>query len=475
MDFLKKHSHKIILSALLAFSFFLIFFNLSKSDLGHFREENHENALPQQKEWITLNNDFLAAPMHYHFLNYHEYRYSTVAQEVLETNEWRTLRVKNFEDTLPYYHKGPFYFLLTAITAKIFSFSKFIVRFWPALFGFGVILVTYLLGRNIFNKKVGLLSAFILTTTFQFIHVDGARAVSVDTIFIFFMMLAIYLLFKKKDKPKLFYLGAVSIGLAGLTRSVFMTIPLLFLFLSVDFSQYFSKKKMIRLFKKWFLGVIIILTIVLPWVALQYHYGGQEYIENIKRFQIKEEFLGKLKLASPEMYDNFQYDLFLYERPGDYSFYTWTIYKGFFPWSILIVLALIYSGKIFWKEKNRKLLTVLLIIFFIYLFVTIKQQNWVRYAINFYPYFAIIVAKLLYDFYKNKGGKLLSWGILVTFFVFLPVLVPYGLNFVWIYYLLLFSLLGGYIFLKNKKQFFASLIILHFIIIALVNITQPFI
>ena len=257
MNFFKKNSHRITLVLLLVFSCFLIFFNLGKSDLGHYRDENHDNALPKQLEWTTVKSDFLKSPMQYNYLNYHEYRYSTVVQRILETNDWSTLSVKNFEYNLPYYMKGPVYFLLTAATTKFFSFSKFVVRFWPAISGVLVILLTYLLSREIFGKTVGLFSVFILSTTFHFIHIDGARAVAIDTIFLFFVLLSIFLLFRQNNNAYFLYLSAFFIGIAGLTRSVFIVIPLVILFSFIYFLIY-EKNDTKKMFVKYIISILII-------------------------------------------------------------------------------------------------------------------------------------------------------------------------------------------------------------------------
>jgi 4-amino-4-deoxy-L-arabinose transferase-like glycosyltransferase len=482
MNYLKNIKHKIILFLLLAFSFFLIFFNLGKPDLGHYREEYHDNALPKQLEWTRVKNDYLKNPMHYNYLNYHEYRYSTVVQQVIETNNWKTLTVPNLGSIMPYYMKGPVYFLLTAVTAKIFGFSKFVVRFWPALSAFSTVILIYFLSKDIFNKKVGLLSIFILSTTFQFIHIDGARVVAVDTMFLFFTILSIYLLFKQKRNTKFVFFAFFFMGLAALTRSVFIAIPLLivlsFLYFYLNYHKINNKKILLR----FFFGIFIFIFIVLPWVGLQYILGGENYLVDIKRFQWQEEFLDKLKLSSSAMYEKFQYSLFFEgERPREWNFYLWTIFKGFFPWSIFIVLALIYSVKIGWQKKDKKIFSIVFIIFSLYLFVSIKAQNWSRYAINFYPFFSILLGKLLYDFYRYKKDIILKLGLIVTFFLFSPFIIGYNFNnifFKYIYILVFLYLLLYYFILSkyaHKNNYIIPfLLIVHFGILAIINVLQPF-
>jgi 4-amino-4-deoxy-L-arabinose transferase-like glycosyltransferase len=482
MNLLKNKKNNIILFILFGFSFFLIFFNLGKADLGHYREEYRNNALPQQLEWTKVKNSHLKSPMHYNYLNYHEYRYSTVVQQVIETNNWKTLTVPNLGSIMNYYMKGPTYFLLTAATAKVFGFSKFVVRFWPAFLGFGIILITYFLARDIFGKKIGLFSIFILSTAFQFIHIDGARVVAVDTIFLFFTILAIYLLFKGTGNPRFLFFSFISLAIAGLTRSVNIAVPLLALFTVLYFYLNFNKIKNKKILLRYIFGVLLFLFIVLSWVGLQYSLSGEIYLENLKRHQWQEEFLNKARLASVIMYEKFQYSLFSEgERPHDWNFYLWTVFKGFFPWSIFVIFSLVYSIKIGWQKKDKKLFSIILIIFSLYLFISIKAQNWSRYAINFYPFLSILVAKLLYDFYNYKDDKFLKIGLIITFILFSPFIIGYNLDSLIFktFYILSFLYLFLYYFILYKYNYKKNylipfLIIAHFGILAIINILQPF-
>ena len=461
---------------LLTFAFALIFFKLGVAELGHFREEQNVGTLPYKNEWRIIKNDLFKSPMQYSYNNYHEYRYSAVAQNILDGEGWLILKVKNFGENMDYFHKGPVYFWLTAVTSKIIGFSNFSVRFWPALLGFTTIAMIYFLAKEIFDKKVGLLSVFILTTTFQFIHIDGARAVSLGTIFIFLVVLAVYLLFKQGRSQKFFYLAVFSIALAGLTRSVLMTIPLVIFFFVADFILVFKSVKFSDIMKKWLIGLAIIVAIVSPWVAAQQYYGRGKYISDVANFQIHLEFMNKALIVTDGLFDKFQYNLFIDERPSDLMFYPQVVFKGFFPWSMLVILAILYSSKIWWQEKNKKLLVLLFSIGAMVLFVYIKEQKWARYMVELYPFLSIIAAKLLVDFYELKGNRLLFFGMLATLASFYWVIVPFNISLplALVVYGMLFLLISLVLFLKDPKpdfsRAFSILVLTHFGGIAIIKV-----
>ncbi len=503
--------YMLIMGLLFFFSFVLIFFQLGKKPLGHFREEHHAGSLDKDINWITLNNPLLKYPMHYNYQNYHEYRYSTIVQNILENHRWLLLKVKNggtpfvrgkhydlrnqqsiditqipkeINLSMPtynqaYFHKGPIYFWLAAMTSKVIGFTKFSVRLWSALLGFGSIVICYLLSKEIFDKYTALWSIFILSTTFQFIHVHGARSVSIDTIFVFFFLVVIYCLIQQKKYPKLFYLSAVFLAIAILTRSVLIILPLTGVFFLIDFLLIEKKNFLKNSLLKWLVGLIIIFSIFSPWVILQYQYKGKEFIQDVQRFQIREEFKHKVVLAMVDEYVKFQYNLFSGERPLDWEFYPWTIFKGAFPWSIFAILAFVYNFKIACQEKKKEIFVILGVIAAVLCFVYVKAQNWVRYMIDIYPFLAILIAKVFRDLCLVKKNWWLKIGMIVTFIAFREVIVPFNFNPVWlggVYTGLLFGALFMEYFFKNIKDYplLSWSIVTHFSMIAVINILQPF-
>lgn len=82
-----------------------------------------------------------------------------------------------------------YWFMMTAYGA--FGISEFSARFWSAAWGVGTVLLTYALGRRLFQPSVGFWSGLALATCVMFDV--AARAATPDSTLIFFATLAIWL------------------------------------------------------------------------------------------------------------------------------------------------------------------------------------------------------------------------------------------------------------------------------------------
>jgi len=57
----------------------------------------------------------------------------------------------------------PGYFAILWVWSRLFGFSEIAVRAPSVIFGLGTIFITYLIGKNLFEQKVGLIAAFLLS------------------------------------------------------------------------------------------------------------------------------------------------------------------------------------------------------------------------------------------------------------------------------------------------------------------------
>lgn len=89
-------------------------------------------------------------------------------------------------------------------------------RYTTALFSLGSVLLIYILGRNMFSKKIGLIAAFLLA--FNFRHVLNSHITLPDIYNAFFLLLSVISLERlRKDPTKLNYL------LSGIVLGVFFS------------------------------------------------------------------------------------------------------------------------------------------------------------------------------------------------------------------------------------------------------------
>ena len=126
----------------------------------------------------------------------------------------------------PVYHekkrfaKPILYYWMVVSSFKIFGVSLASARIPSAIFGTLSIGLIFLLGRNLFDSRVGLFSSFILPTTY--LHFQISRWSTTDMALSFFILLSLYLfvlLYKTKFKKIIYtYLFYMSMGLGFMVK-----------------------------------------------------------------------------------------------------------------------------------------------------------------------------------------------------------------------------------------------------------------
>ena len=111
----------------------------------------------------------------------------------------------------------PLWFYLTDIVFKFLGVTMFSTRFLSFFYGTLSIVVVYLISSKIFNKKVGLISAFLLAASAFTLRYT---LIEMDLPALFFLLLAIYFFIVSMEKNKFPFLAAVCIGIAALIKTL---------------------------------------------------------------------------------------------------------------------------------------------------------------------------------------------------------------------------------------------------------------
>ncbi|MCJ7812898.1 glycosyltransferase family 39 protein, partial [bacterium] len=122
----------------------------------------------------------------------------------------------NGEFTLPsgwVYDRAVIYTFITAFLYKGFGVSEWATRFPSAFFGLLSILISYVLGTKIFNKKVGLLTAFLVA--FSHFEVGWSRTAKMYTLLQCFTLVFVYTFIKafetdSRDQDKIQMMSKLS-------------------------------------------------------------------------------------------------------------------------------------------------------------------------------------------------------------------------------------------------------------------------
>lgn len=286
-------------------------------------------------------------------------------------------------------------FWIIAFFEWVFGDNEFGVRVGSAIFGLLGLYLTYLLGRELFSKTVGFVSALALSSTYWYLY--RSRSGNLDIFLTVFFVLTIYLAFKSSKNPKFLLLFSLSLGMLVLTKSL---IPLTILpALAVIFFR--SKIKL----KKIIFPLITFLALTLPWFTAQYFFDRGAFYKYFKTgtpgIGIKTDYLVNFR----------QIKEYLHFGVG----------KWFWP-GVLGVLA----GPL---TLNRGLvaLSVFCISFFTPFILSEKGQIW--HLIPLFPFMVLsffgflataskLIIKKFLKRYKKELGVLVSLGLLGYSFYF---------------------------------------------------------
>ena len=185
---------------------------------------------------------------------------SNVAQSMIASGDWLVPR----HNGCVYADKPPLFYWVTTIGLEIFGETEFGARFGLALVGLIEVLLVYFLGRLLYGKTAGLLSAAVLATSVG--HMIFTRLMMVDATFstcLTATMLCFALGYVRERRRLLWWtLAGMAAGLAVLAKSLIGTVfPVLTvgLFMIMTRQWYLWKQRAVA-------GAVIgFLVIALPW------------------------------------------------------------------------------------------------------------------------------------------------------------------------------------------------------------------
>jgi hypothetical protein len=151
------------------------------------------------------------------------------------------------------------WFYITDIFYRSFGEDLFALRFASILFGSLSILLVYLIGKELWNKRTALIASFILT--FSSYHIIMSLA-EMDTSMIFFVLIGIYFLIKSlKEQKNLYYtLSFLFLGISIMIKQIALLLTPIFFFFMIGYK---IKNKESNLKLKHLIYFILILFIIL--------------------------------------------------------------------------------------------------------------------------------------------------------------------------------------------------------------------
>jgi len=263
-------------------------------------------------------------------------------------------------------------------------------RIVSAMFGTATVYFIYLFADKIFNRKIALLSAFLLAV--DFLHIHNSQIGHIWTPLTFFIVSFAYFSYRLSltGERKWYWLSALSIGLGYAMGQI----PIIYypVFLLIHF--YHVRKADKKFFDKNFIeSSVIVFGIFAVFSALNFYTFYKHFYDVVLAFS---------KLLGMEIWSSVNYPWVRKSMVDHYSFFgNWTIvFKNIFYTSPVVVLAAFFGFFVLLKKfKFGDLRNVFLIYvpFGYLLFSVLLYYNFhYRYVLPAIPFFIVSASYFIF-------------------------------------------------------------------------------
>ena len=279
--------------------------------------------------------------------------------------------------------KPPLIIWLMSLAYQVLGVNNFATRLWGSVFGALSLVVVFYLGKTLYNRYVGFLSAIVLGTFTTFYM--SARHAMTDVPCAFFILTGVYffILSEETENPQRYVaLSGMLFGLAFMTKQIVaLLIPLIvFFYLAV------TKRSIRFLFTKrfalfWGVGLLVFS----PWVIYMSIRFGLEFWQ---WFLVRDAIM---RTVSP-----------LEGHVGGYLYYfSYLVNNENLFWVILLPFAVglcAFNSVIKRLKEDILILVWMLIVLVVFTFAQTKIR-W--YILPVFPAFAIAISSFLYQLSKK--------------------------------------------------------------------------
>jgi len=325
-----------------------------------------------------------------------EPRYAQVSREILVTGDPITMHLNG----LPWIGPPPLWMWLEAGTGWAFGFTEFTARVWAAAFGVLGVAGAYVLGREWFGPRTGILSGLILATMLEYLLLS--RLAILDVMHIAFMLLALHAFYRgyRNHSARAYLAFFAYAALATLTRGLIA--PVLLAFVLVPFLAY---RRALGRWREipWGWGLLIYLAVAAPWFVIEAVRMGPAFVRAV---------LGGDTLIRIVRHPGVQAASVLYDLP--------VLILGAVPWTAFLPGAFVYHYIRRWHDGSLLCLLWCGVMFIVAVALGNRLPDDVALI---YPFAAIAIARLWEEFLFEGAGRLRR--TLVTSFALQIVVVVF--------------------------------------------------
>ncbi len=305
--------------------------------------------------------------------------YAQVSKEMIETGQWLT---PHWNEHI-WFQKPPAYFWATALFFRLFKVSEFWARAASALSGLGVLLVSYLVAKLVYNHFAGVVAVLVLMSCELFVFY--ARFGTTDTMLTLFVLLAVYGYLKAEQNDRWWILTGAGCGLALMVKGAAGLIAPGALLLAV----LIDGRMRLTIRNKWFwAGATCGVLVVVPWHLVMFRFYGNSFIKGYLFQQVLDRAKSNLN-----------------EYQRGYGYYLAVLWEFYSPWVYVLPFALIFV----WKARSQVVTILALLVTIVYTLVQTKFQWYIVPAI---PAFSIIIGGFFVKSIENRSPAQIRLAIL---------------------------------------------------------------
>lgn len=318
--------------------------------------------------------------------------YAHEGRRMLESGDWWNVR---FNGNLNFEYP-PLFIWLEAASFAALGISDFTAKFPSALLGLLIILLVFLLAKELSESFwLPILSAWILMLSQYFMKY--AMHAMTDVPFVFFFTLAVFAYVKALKKPNYFILFGIAVALGIMTRSAIGLIPLAVIFVHLIVSKRFD---LLRRPQFW-TGFLLALAIPAAWYVPQYQAHGAPFLNEHFAF-----ITGKVASGKP-------FELVTFLR--GLIEYPYLLVKLYEPWIWLMLFGLVVHIKRAIRGRDSTSALLCLWVAFVIVPFSLAEAKVLRYVLAAFPAFSILAAAPLSGWLekiKNQTNIAVAYALL---------------------------------------------------------------
>ncbi len=185
------------------------------------------------------------------------------------------LDFRNWWESGIWLHKPPLPLWFMSLGIALFGQNELAVRLPSIILSTTAIFLTWVIGKELFNRNVGWLAAFFMAVNGFIIEITGGRIATdhIDVCFFFFVELAVVFAILQRKTGRTFFILPFSVSLTCAIYSKWL--PALIV-LIIWWVLNFEREKVRRMIVHAAVNILLVIVLVLPWQLYIFHAFPQE-------------------------------------------------------------------------------------------------------------------------------------------------------------------------------------------------------